>query len=375
VGRRGLVALLCAASLAAPGAARAGNHLIVGVDDDTIKWLVRPAGILGVDSDLGLDAVRLTIPWKRGQSRPTRLQQVFLHRIALMVAAHERVVLAVYGRAGQAPLTPRDQAAYCGFVAHAVVRIPLIRDVVIWNEANNPSFWPQSAGAPAYESLLARCWDALHSLRQPVNVIDSTAPHQDPGSFIAALGLAYRLSGRLFPIVDTFGHNVYPESSSEPPWTRHDSTSIDEGDYARLMGVLASAFGGTMQPLPGVGRTTIWYLEDGFQTVVPADKLRPYTGRETERRPLPALAESAGAAAVARDQAAQLRDAIDLAYCQPAVGAFFNFELIDDHRFQGWQSGVLWADGTKKPSYEPLKATIAGVHAGVVDCTRFTGQG
>lgn len=197
--------------------------------------------MLGVDRDLGVDAVRLTIPWKRGQSRPTRIQQIYLYRVAQVVAERERVVLAVYGRARQAPLAARDQAAYCDFVAHALARIPV--------------FWPQSGLFASFQTTTSSM-------------------------------------SRARPILDTFGHNVYPKSSAEPPWTRHDTESIDEGDYTRLMQVLAASFGGTAQPLPGQGRPTIWYLEDGFQTIVPPDKARrtPATrasGGRSRRSPPP----------------------------------------------------------------------------------------
>ena len=50
-----------------------------------------------------------------------------------------------------------------------------------------------------------------------------------------------------------------------------------------------------------------------------------------------------------------MRDALLLANCQPEVGAFFNFELIDEDRLAGWQSGVLWRAGTRKPSYERFR--------------------
>ena len=41
----------------------------------------------------------------------------------------------------------------------------------------------------------------------------------------------------------------------------------------------------------------------------------------------------------APDQATQLSDALQVAYCQPAVAAFFNFELADEANLGGWQSG------------------------------------
>ena len=244
-----------------------------------------------------------------------------------------------------------------------LARIPGLNDVVIWDEANNTYFWPAAAGADAYEHLLARCWDRLHGLRSNVNVVDSTAPHRNPAGFLRALGDAYRSSRRPRPILDTYGHNVYPDTSDEAPSAQHTNGSIDEGDYGRLMSVLGRAFGGTAQPLPGQGTTTIWYLEDGFQTSVPPSKRRLYRGHETMR-----LLPQTESSAAGSDQATRLGEAIDLAYCQPAVGAFFNFQLFDDRDLGGWQSGVLWPDGTPKPAYGTLRTEIERVQQGAIDC-------
>src|SRR5207249_2327254 len=74
---------------------------------------------------------------------------------------------------------------------------PGVADVVIWNEANSVRFWrPQRGAAAAYEALLADCYDELHAVRKRLNVVTSTAPHDDPGRFVTALGAAYRASGR-----------------------------------------------------------------------------------------------------------------------------------------------------------------------------------
>jgi len=361
-----LACIVVAAAAAGAGRAAPQPKLIVGVDDDTARWLARPNGLVSAERSLGLTAVRMTVQWRRGQTIPSRHQQIWLHRIALTVALGQRVVVGVFGRAAEAPIDARDQRDYCSFLAHVVRRIP-IEDVVVWNEANNPAFWPRG-GAAAYEELLARCWDALHTVRRTIDVIDSTAPHQDPAAFLLAVGRAFRASGRTRPIIDTYGHNVYPEHSSEPPWATHTNGSIDEGDYDRLVAVLTQAFGGTAQPLPGTGTTRIWYLEDGFQTSPPAEKRRLYSGSETDAAPVPALGGSSAESTTTVSQASQLTSAIELAYCQPDVGAFFNFELIDEHRLGGWQSGLLWTDGTAKPSADVVRQTIAAADAGAVDC-------
>jgi hypothetical protein len=249
---------------------------------------------------------------------------------------------------------------------------PSLHDVVIWNEVNSRRFWrpPGQRRAAAYVALLARCYDLVHQTfpRRYLNLISSTASRHDPRSFIAQLGAAYRASGRTDPIFDTFGHNPYPETNAEPPYVEHPgSRMLGEGDYGALMDALTAAFGGTGQPVPGERGVSVWYLEDGFETAVPADRIGRYSGRERASVVQPVVR----APHVARDQASQLRDAVELAYCQPAVGAFFNFQLVDEAALGGWQSGLLWADGRPKPSYAAFRKVVADVGDGKVDCSRF----
>ena len=347
--------------------------IIVGVTDDTAKWMNRQDGIVGVHRDLRVMAVRVTLPWKPGQVQPTTLQQVYLRRIARMIQLNDRIVLAVYNVARYAPTVARDRNQYCAFVRGVVRRLPLIHDVEIWNEANSPAYWPQEAGAAAYGALLARCYDVLHSRPGPINVISSTASRHDPAGFVFDLGDAYSSSLRTRPLFDTFGHNPYPENSAEPPWILHDDSDlIAEGDYETLMNVLRTSFEGTPQPVPGTRGVSIWYVEDGFQTVAPPEKRRYYRGRENDVHAVPALAPRGETTVV--DQATQLRDAILLAYCQPAVTGFLNFGLLDEDRLGGWQSGLLWRDGSRKPSYDAFKSAIAEIRRRDTDCSKVRGS-
>ena len=132
-----LVACACVVAAHAGGSPPQGpaRQLLVGLDDDTAKWRSRPDRLLATYCHLGVDAVRLTIPWRRGH--------------------------------------------YARFLKHVLTRIPTIRDVVVWNEANSPEFWPAEGGAAAYEELLAACWDRLRGLRPYVNLISSTAAKHD----------------------------------------------------------------------------------------------------------------------------------------------------------------------------------------------------
>jgi hypothetical protein len=352
-----IVVLVC---ICAP-AAHAGRGLLVGVDDDALKW-EPSAQFLAPVQDLGLGAVRVTFDWRPGRTRPSISDADELVNVR-SAAEMTRVVVEVGGgRRSVPPRTRRQRAQYCAFVAGILRAAPGVRDVAIWTEANQPRFW-RHPDARAYVRLLARCYDVLHRVRRSVNVIASVGPHKrirgaiGPVRWYRQLGAAYRASGRRRPIFDTVGHNAYPDSPFEPPWTVHRrGPSIDQGDYPRLMRVLSRAFGRTAQPLPGRRGVTIWYLEDGYQSSV-EERREAYHGKENVAELLdPGF------------QGWQLQASVRLAYCQPAVGAFFNFQLRDDPSLVGWQSGVLYADGTPKPAYELLRDALTDVAAGTVAC-------
>jgi hypothetical protein len=116
-------------------------------------------------------------------------------------------------------------------------------------------------------------------------------------------------------------------------------------------------------------------MEQGFQTTVDPAKAGLYRGTETDRNVLPPWVSRVAAGTtdgLAPDQATQVSDALQLAYCQPGVTAFFNFELADEPGLAGWQSGLLSADLTPKPSYDAFKDAVRKVRSGNVDCGRFT---
>ncbi|MGH2999691.1 MAG: hypothetical protein ACRDNM_10360, partial [Gaiellaceae bacterium] len=275
--------------------------LIVGVDDDTLKWTPFPLTVVRRQESLDASAVRVWVPW-RGEIVPTAVRRVELSR-AETAARKTTVVLAVFGFGASTPTAAWQQRRFCGYAKAALALVPNAKAVVVWNEANSPAYW---RGTPAqYESLLARCYGELHS--KHVAVLDSTASAHNPIRFLDALAIAYRASKRTQPIVDGFGSNPYPLTPTELPSVVHTGDFLGEGDYTRLVTTL-QAFGRT---------PSIWYLEDGFQTT------------------------KISAAQQARD----VTSAIDMAACQPDVRAFFNFELVDESRTIGWHSGLIWRGG------------------------------
>jgi hypothetical protein len=172
------------------------------------------------------------------------------------------------------------------------------------------------------------------------------------------MGEAYRDSSRTRPIFDNVGHHPYGDFSLESPFARHPNTgSIGQGDYEKLVAAYAEAFAGTDQPSIGVNGVRIYYLEDGFETTVSSAKRSVYSGVERAR--------TVGSDLLHREQ---LLDAVRFAYCQPYVASYFNFLLTDERNLAGWQSGLLWADGTPKPAYAGFRAVVREVRLRAVNC-------
>lgn len=380
-----LLAALCAV-VAPPASA---GTFFVGIDEDSLKW-GEGAGAAPVLRALGVQAVRVTLPWHAGQTQVSVPDQQSIDRVVFGTGL--RVVVSVYGSAAETPRTEEARTQYCDYVGDLLTKEPAVGDVVIWNDPNDGTYWtPQSApdgsSAPAdYEALLASCWTKLHALRPSVNVIASSASQgglvkdaHDAVTWYRELGEAYRQSGRREPIFDTVGHVPHAATSAERPWLKHPTTAtVGEGDYARLVESLVSAFQGTGQPTPGLGAVSIWYLGQGFQTTADSSKTRFYNGRETDRAPVPAWSEAAAKdkrKGPAPDQATQIADAVRIAYCQPAVSALFNFHLADEANLVGWQSGVLWADWTPKPSYAAFRRVVADVNRRNMNCAAISRSG
>jgi hypothetical protein len=345
---------------------------------------------------LGLKSVRVTLQWKPGQTQVPATSQLALQRM-VFDAWGIRVVASVYGNPQDAPRTADARAQYCSFVADLLRDNPEIDDVSIWDDPNDGSFWtPQfdadgKSVAPAdYEALLATCYDAAHAVRPNANVIavavskSSAVPGaftlawHPPADWFAKLGAAYRASGRTKPIFDTLGYVPHPTGSAERPWAKHPgSSAISLGDYPTLMSVLGSAFGGTAQPVPGQGSTRIWYLGQGYQTR-PDPARGGYTGTENDPSPVPSWSPQEATdrgEGPGLDQPLQLADAIRVAYCQPAVGAYFNFHLYDESNLAGWQSGVFWPDGQPKAAYQALRRVAGEVNSNSIDCSAFSSAG
>jgi len=355
----------------------------VGVVDDALAQQGRSfaQSQMDVSRDAGFDAAIVTATWKRGQRRPTRS---LLHALGNVAAAAKRddvrlFVVVWHGFARDTPTTPSQRADFAAFCAALVGALPTVRDVIVGNEPNLDTFWEPQFGAGgrdlaavAYLDLLARSYDAIKAADSGVRVLggalaprgadrpQGSRPTHSPTAFIRDLGRAYRGSGRKRPLMDAFAFHPYMQASRVSPTVAHaENTSITLADYPKLVALLDEAFKGTEQP--GT-RLPIYYTEFGVQTSVPRPKLRFYNDAGS--------AERSDTVDFGR-QAAYYRTALSLSYCQPTVSGIFVFHTFDESDFDGWQSGLYFADRTPKPSLPAFKRAVADLRNGkLTSCSR-----
>ena len=375
--RRAVILVLAALALSAAPARAGGPAMIVGAVDDVIKQdtLVAAKAKLDLLRLAGFRAVRVTSIWAPGLRAPTAADQRQLANVAGAARlAGLRVFVSVYNFGSRTtPLTEQDQSNFAQYAATIARRNSSILDFIVGNEPNLNRFWlPQfnpdgsDAAAPAYESLLARTYDALKTVDPQIQVIggavsprgiDRPGTGRDthsPTAFIADLGAAYRASGRTLPIMDALAIHVYEDNSSLPPSFAHpNTTTIAVADYEKLVALLGQAFDGTAQP----GSTLpIVYGEFGVETQIPAERASLYAGSElATTKPVDEAT-----------QASYYRDAIALSFCQPNVRAILVLHAVDETDMRAWQSGVYYADGTPKSSLPAVKQSIRDADGGVI---------
>jgi hypothetical protein len=367
-----LVALVFAAAAQA-----GGPYMMVGAADDIGK--TQDAAFAKVEMDnaklAGLDSIRVTQTWVKGQSTLGPTDQITLgNAVTAAQFSGLRMVLSIYPYGSSVtPLTDQDRADFAAFAVDVARRFPYVHDFIVGNEPNLNRFWlPQfgpsgeDVAAPAYEQLLASTYDALKALRPHSTIyggalaprgVDKPGTGRDTHSataFITDLGAAYRASGRAVPIMDAFAFHPYPETSSTGPNFPHpNSTAIGLADYPKLVGLLGTAFDGTAQhgsSLP------ILYDEFGIETQIPSDKAALYTGTE------PATTKPVDEAT----QAQMYLQAMQMTFCQPTVLGLFLFHVQDEAARSAWQSGEFYIDGTPKSSLPAVAAAASSVHRGIV---------
>src|ERR671934_1811017 len=325
-----VLAVAIVALAAAPPAFAGGPTMTIGATEDIVKQpdLVAAKAQMDLLKLAGLKGVRITQEWAPGQTEPAGADfDALKNAVAAAQLDGIGVILTVTNHGSRTtPLSDQDQSDFATYAANVVRALPYVHDYVVGNEPNLNRYWlPQfgldgsDVAAPAYESLLAKTYDALKAVSPKIDVlggavsprgIDRPNTGRDthsPTAFITDMGAAYKASGRTTPIMDAFAFHPYGDNSSQPPTFEHpNSTTIALADYPKLVALLGRAFDGTAQR----GSTLpIVYDEFGVETVIPPGKAPLYTGVE------PATIHPVDE----QTQGVYYRQAIALAFCQPNV--------------------------------------------------------
>jgi hypothetical protein len=375
-----LACLIAALVTAAPATA----EITVGVSDDLpIGAPDGGAAFFAAMQDVGLRENRIAVKWD--PNAPTSIS----HEAGLERALAEAqtrgisVVLSLY------PLRPRaitDSPASAGqFAAWTTIvarRFPSVRDFIVGNEPNVNSFWQpqygpkrQAVSCKAYTGLLAASYDALKGVSGAINVIgvglsprgndNPTArsnPSTSPVRCIRDMAAAYKASKRTRPLMDELSFHPFPNLATDPLGRGYQWPNAGLANLDRIKQAFWDGFFGTGQPV---------FPESSFGRFGPlaslaaADSLRfrlNEVGWQVEIVPSARGAYHGRENVATTDEASQAEiysQAIPFIACDPSVRSLLFFHLIDDPNLDRWQSGLVRADGSKRPSYDSVKAAIA----------------
>ena len=379
-----LFAFACAAlALGSPATAQPR----FGVAEDAGKYADDGgAAFFATLSDLGMTENRMWVWWD--PARPDRIvEKPFLDRVIPVAQAR-----GIKVKFSVSPLRPRGITAsplgetqFVEFLQELARTYPYVKDIIVGNEPNQPRFWqPQfvrgrGVSAAAYTRLLARSYDALKAVDPEIQVIGvGLSPRGNdrpnaksnvstsPVRFIRGMGIAYRRSGRTKPLMDQFGFHSYPRFDRDPLARGYQWPNAGITNLARIKQAVWDAFHGTAQPtFPEDGaehdksRTLSFVLDEvGWQATIPRAFRRAYHGRESVRP----TTEAAHARIYAQ--------IVDLVACDATVDSLLFFHLIDDRDLDRFQSGLLRADGSRRPAYNAVKGRIRALTSedGTVRC-------
>lgn len=373
-----IASLACCTALALMLAGATQASLQVGVTEDAGKAGDGGAAFFATLTDIGLTANRVSIPWDAANPTAIQSQAEIEAWLPQALAAHTRVIFAV------SPMTARGMTGspaalpnFVAFVRQLALTFPTVKDYVIGNEPNQPRFWlPQfnpasgnALAAAAYLPFLARSYDALKAVDPSINVIGiglSPRGNDQPGAisnasrspvrFLRELGAAYRASKRTKPLMDELAFHPYPSSSRDPITTGYVWPNAGMPNLNRIKQAVWDAFHGTAQtPFAERHKTFAKPLlldldEVGWQVGILPALTSFYTNTENA----PTTSEAT--------QAQVYADLIKQAACDSTVRLLNFFHLGDEVDLKTWQSGLVRADGTHRPSYDSVKNMIALTH-------------
>jgi hypothetical protein len=357
--------VMLAVMLVVTGAAAAAPH--IGFAEDATKYAADGGNALFTEMNkLGATSNRVAVFWDASQ--PTVIQdQAFLDRMVPVANRHNiQLVFAIYPeKASMAPTTPAAVNQFCAYAVQVMQRYTSVKKVIIGNEPNQPKFWQpiwNADGTPAspaaMEAVLASCYDQLKAYNPSIDVIgvglsprgndDSHASSNSsisPVRWIAALGKAYRASGRTKPLFDEWSWHCYPKVNTDQVETGYAWPNTGCVNAARVKLALWDAFNGTGQPVTGGYTGPAGTLFPSLMTFIDE------TGWQVDTSTLPGYSNTENVPTVSEaQQAIDYEKLVRLADCEPTLTDFHIFHEIDEADRTGFQSGVLRVDASERPS-------------------------
>jgi hypothetical protein len=359
--------LIVACALVISGSASASNSMLLGLFDDAVT-LNPSVNSFPLLASLHVQVVRIMLTWggpggvanKRpahpaDPTDPAYDWASYDQAVERANDAGVQVLLTIVGtpawaNGGKPPQYPPASAGTLRAFAYAAAQrysgtfldsasgevLPRVGLWLAWNEPNNPVFlqpqferaqgrWTLAAAA-AYARICNAVYLGVHSVGGPEEVgCGATAPRgdNDPSSArpsispLAFLRWAKRDGLRRF---DAWATNPYYGNPSETPATSNiRGSAIELGNIDKLVGAVTDLY----------GNKPIWITEYGYETKPPDS----FFGVSWSK------------------QAAYLRQAYEIARANPGIDLFTWFLLKDSPSLNGWQSGLITADGRKKPSF------------------------
>ena len=377
----GLVAVIAAALVLA---AQAAGGTVFGVADDHPRFEADGgAKFFSGLEDVGLKEDRISLLWDDFHPDAIPDRAGLERMLAQATAHHVDIVFALYPiRARALTERPTAMVEFAAWSANIARTFPQVRRLVVGNEFNQPRFMqPQfrsdcsPASGATYMALLAKTYDAVKAVDPGIRIVTSISPRgndnckasnnisRSPYRFIHDMGVAYRAMGRQTAAWDEWGIHAYPNEPTDPlmkgfPWPNMSYANLD-----RLKQALWDAFSYTPQPTfgsaPRFGQsanaltpTSITIGETGWQTAIPPSARDAYFGKENVK--------VTGEATQAQIYGQLVRSA----GCDPDLRSVLIFGLIDEPNLDRFQSGLVRANGTHKPSYAAVKQALAQTGGG-----------
>lgn len=366
-------AAVVAAASALASDATASRYLKTGIFDDAQVLYGTPEDVFPLLKTTRSQLVRVNIWWfgpgisvaKRKPKRPADPADpaydwtTYDRTVRFAAANGMQVVFSIIGTPPWANAArgwnaaPTKQSDLRAFATAAATRysgkykgpdgvtLPRVASWIAWNEPNNPVFMrPQyvRAGdawvmqsAKDYARICNAIVDGVHSVAGGKVACGVTAPrgNNNPNSGRASVSpLAFLRALKLAGAkgFDAYAHHPYYGSPTETPSTKpppgkrgQAPTAVTLANFDLLTAELTRLY----------GNVRIWLTEYGYQTNPP----------------------DASFGVTYAKQAAYLTQAVAIARANPRIDMFLWFLLKDEVSADRWQSGLMTATGSKKPSF------------------------